>query len=210
MNTDKDFGQTPTTNQITIYDPEGKATEAKAYGNVQVTTPGYRPNTRTKRYRHNFVMTNGGLGDFINHMAVFQYLAEQCPHMQCRLFCMPPFLEVAQWLMEDHEHFIVYRATDAPRVIKPGEIIYDPGQWTKYINATGAHLLDLGFLYYASMDRAMPDYNRLPSLMGYSSGQDWGLPDQYAVMTPGYTANARALPPDTFNHIKEHLLTNRS
>ena len=47
----------------------------------------------------NFVLTKGGLGDYINWMPAFEWLAAENPHIHGRLLIAPPFYDIAKHIM---------------------------------------------------------------------------------------------------------------
>lgn len=179
----------------------------KSFGHALVSGNGYRPDTKLTRYIHNFAINNGGLGDYINYMSAFQFMASEYPQIKGRIFVKQPFLDVAQYILRDYPEWKVYDTEVAPKIIKEGELLHNPGQWHRYLNATGAHLMDLGWKYFLGLDAPLPGWDRLPDLTDYVSGKEWNLPLRYAVVTPGYTSPARAIPAKGFNAICSHLLS---
>jgi len=189
-------------------DPRGELKKARHKGSV-VDESGLFLRKPTKLHRHtfNYFLQGGGLGDYICQMPVFEYMAENMPHVDGRLYARPPFLEVAEYIMKPWPKWKVYNIDDAPKIMQKGEFISSPTKYHKYINPCGAHLMDLGFMYYLNMDRPPQGYGRMPDLTGYCSGKDWGLPKDYAVMTPGYTCLTRATPAWAFNDLCQYLLS---
>ena len=169
----------------------------------------FRPKTRHESVHIHFFLSQGGLGDYINHMPAFQWLAEKCPHLEGRLFVNKPFLEVAEFIMRPYKQWKVINKVLAPKFLKTGDAVVDPVNYKKFINATGAHLLDLGFMFYACHDKPYAGYNRLPSI-NYSKPWRWPElnPDwEYAIFTPGATAQARAVPAKHFNNLVDYTIS---
>ena len=181
------------------------AKKIKTKGHKEVSAFGWRPESKLPIYPANFVLTGGGLGDYICHMTAFKWLAETQPHVEGRLFCAQPFLDVAKYIMKDYEHWSVYDPANVEQVIKKFEMLLTPAQYIKYIDAVGSHLLDLGFKYYAKLDAPPKDYNYMVDLSEYKSGKDWGLPEKYAVLTPGYTTEVRMMRGKYLNELSQYL-----
>lgn len=171
-----------------------------------ISTPGFRPGTQYPSIYMNYVITRGGLGDYINYMSTFLWIAKTQPHIaRARIIVAPPFLEVAQYIMQPYPHFEVL----SPKGFQPdeGELIHNPATYTTYINATGAHLMDMGAKLYAHLDRLPKEHRVMPNLTTYKSMKDWNLPTKYAVLTPGFTAPARVIPGKHLNTLSAYLLS---
>jgi len=82
-------------------------------------------------------------------------------------------------------------------------LIASPNRGEQLLNPTGAHLMDLGFHYYAQTALIPADYNFLPEI-SYRSGKDWGLPEKYAIFTPGATSMNRIFLPNAFNELARY------
>lgn len=183
-----------------------KPEDIRTTGKTKLSGHGFRPGTPHPIYPSNFVLTSGGLGDYICHMPAFEWIAETHPFIHGRLFVSNPFKDVATFIMGKYKHWKVYHPSEGERVIKAREQILNPGKYIKYINATGAHLMDLGAMYYAKLDRLPEAFNRLPDLSAYSSGKDWGLSAPYAVLTPGYTTEVRKMRGKYLNELSRYLV----
>lgn len=164
----------------------------------------FRPKTKYGVHTVNFFLEQGGLGDYICHMPAFEYLAKECPHVHGRIFVAKPFDEIAKHIMKPFKHWSVHIKKDAEKIMQSGEMIISPSKYIKYLNACGAHLLDLGFIYYCNMNVPPAEYNRMTGLTG-AFKHDFDLPEKYAVLTPGATAKARTMPAMGFNALAEYL-----
>lgn len=162
-------------------------------------------NAKSQTMPVNFVFGSGGVGDYINWCASLQYVADRHKHVDARIFVSGLFLEVAQhifghmprWKIIDRQYFRMH--------YEPGTMIAfpKPGQ---LINACGAHLLDLGFMYFCCMDEPHKDYNFIPSI-NYEGPWKWpelGPKSPYAIFTPGATSPVREMPVKAFNEIVQY------
>lgn len=168
----------------------------------------FRPNTKHNSMTINFFLTNGGLGDYINFLPALQWLAEKNPQVVGRIIVTRPFFFIAEFLFKKYERWQVVDREKADKVMKPGEAIVDPMQFKKYISAVGAHLHDLGFMLYCGHDRPYPGYEYLPRI-DYKGTWHWpelNPSGDYAVFTPGATAEARAMPPEHFNNLVNYTI----
>jgi hypothetical protein len=178
---------------------------APPIGETYLNEKYFRPKTKHSVYKVNFFLQQGGLGDYICHMPAFEFLAETQFHLHGRLFVNPPFLDVAKYIMKKYDHWEVHPAKGSEKIMKQGEMILAPANYTKYTSACGAHLLDLGFMYYCNLHTAPPEYNRMPNLEHHFE-HSFELPEKYAVVTPGATAKARTMPANGFNSICDYLI----
>lgn len=164
----------------------------------------FRAGTKFPVRHANFFLSQGGLGDYICQMPVFEFLAEQHPHIHGRIFCNSPFDAVAKHIMNKYGHWTIHQTKDAQKVMKEGEMMFDPLTYRKYVSACGAHLMDAGFMYYANQQRAVDGYRRMPDMKGLD--HPYELPEKYIVLTPGATAKARTMPAKAFNQLTDFVL----
>lgn len=167
---------------------------------VTLPTDYFLEGTEYRRHKVAFVMKGGGLGDYINYMSAFLWLAEKCPQVKGFLYCNPPFLDVARYIMQDFKHWKVRPIEVLPN-IEPG--VHIVRREKQAINATNAHLMDVGFAYFAMHSEPFDGYGFLPEI-NYETPITETLPKPYAVFTPGYTAASRAIPPEAFNEITSY------
>lgn len=176
---------------------------------------GFRKGKRPANVIWNFVFIGGGLGDYINWCAAIYYVAKELPYVQGRLIVKEPFYSVAKHLFANK--FQGWRVIDGGRKdvkLEKNSYIYHPLVDKQLINATGAHLLDLGFMFYTGLNGApKPEYNRLPKI-DYNRAWRWpdlqdpitGRTKRYAVFTPGATTDARAMPAKHFNELVRYTI----
>jgi ADP-heptose:LPS heptosyltransferase len=172
----------------------------------------FRPQTKHEKVRVWFHLINGGIGDYINHMSAFKWLAEKNPHIIGHIVAPSQFFEIAQFIMKPYTHWQVVERSIfnrfARKMLIPGDEILDPSTFKKYIGAPGAHLLDLGFMLYAQLDKPPEGFNFMVDLSHYQPShhefEELDLHMPYAVFTPGYTAESRVFKAEYMNKLLEY------
>lgn len=166
----------------------------------------FRPGSKARSRVCNFLVAAGGIGDYICYMAAIKWVAENVPQVIGRVYCPPHFLDLATHIMQPH--------------LSSGWKVQDKAQLTEKkfksrptfapspqpINATSSHPLDLAFIYYSNTTPPPKEANYYP-VLDLSNIANEACEAPYAVMTPGATTPNRTMPADTFNGIKEHLLS---
>lgn len=178
--------------------------------NVEVRNPHFRKGTFTELKEVIFSMMmpeekTAAMGDMICWMSAIKFVAEQYNYVVGHLIVPPFFMEVAQNLMREYPHWRVH--TKIPERLGNGTQLRQP--LVNPVNATMMHLIDLGAIYFAGMDRLPDDFNFYPELDIEDLELPSGLipPGKFAVMTPGATARTRRMLPSVYNAICDHLIS---
>ncbi len=162
---------------------------------------GMRPGTELRRSPVYFMLNSGGMGDFVNYSAALLWAAENCPWVT-GIVCAPeffrPFLRhvLMPYLCEERGWSIHPTDTvdvdEKSYVLVPDLFIEGKNVSPQLINATGSHLMDLGFMYYVGKERA-PQGVTLPRLSLTSEANPAAPPTlgPYAVFTPGCLTPSR-------------------
>lgn len=164
----------------------------------------FRPKSSMKSIRVNFIVHNGGLGDYIGHMACIEWIARYHPQVEAHLYTSDFFTPLAAYFMEKYPRWTVkpYSSlTDEQvRTVPTFGPHYEP------INGVGCHPIDLAFIYYLNMNPAPPDavYPQISECTPYLTTTL--LPENYAIMCPGIGGDNRELAPETFNAIADALI----
>lgn len=159
-------------------------------------------NTFLEKQNVAFVFMNGGLGDYINFMSSILWIAEANNHVQGILLVREPFKSVAKFILKSYPQFKVWDLTEIKNLPDRTLVCYPKDQ---LITAVGAHLMDLGFMYYAQMSKPPEGYGYLPEI-NYK-GRDFDLPQNFAVFTPGATARARVMYGKYFNELVNYTMS---
>jgi len=150
-----------------------------------------------------FVFGSGGVGDYINWCSAIEYVAKENPHVDGRVFTSSLFIDVVTHLFSKYPRWGVYRREIFNEKYEAGSPVCFPKPSTQLINACGAHLMDLGFMYYACLNPPPPKYAFLPEI-DYEGPWKWPELDpksKYAIFTPGATAGVREMPVKGFDEI---------
>ena len=164
----------------------------------------FRPGSKIREVTVNYVLTEGGIGDFIGALSALEWLARNHPQINGRVYCPDFFVSIAANVLQNYPKWKVQGKKSLSAKKMQSRPTYLP--FLRPINATGCHLVDLGFIYYANINPPPEDgyyYTRLD----LSQIESIELPKaKYAVMTPGATYENRKLPARAFNGIKSYLL----
>lgn len=176
---------------------------------VEITNPNFRPKTKTHMRDFVFDMKMPGaktaaLGDMIAWMSAIVYVAENYNFVAGHLIVPQFFLELAANVMRPYAHWRVYNAI--PERFATGCPLKRPLEHP--LNATGMHLVDLGYVYFAGLNPVPEGAGLYPELdlSKVKPEPAFSVGGPYAVMTPGATAKTRTMPAETFNAITDHLL----
>jgi hypothetical protein len=161
-----------------------------------------------------FIFIDGGLGDYINFMSSVLWAARENPQITGHVTVNEPFRTIAEHILKDYPGFTAHTHDYLKTIYEKYDrvLIHYPKKEQQLINATGAHLMDLGFKYYAQLDRPPKDYGYLPEIKFdtyFDFKTKWpdlaGRP--YAVFTPGATARARVIYGRYFNELVAYTLS---
>lgn len=164
----------------------------------------FRPGSIWHKARTHFLLPSAGLGDLINWVPALEWTAKENFHLDCFFYFKNPFLEVAQFIFKDTPRVQVSHINEFKKYVKDGDAVLDFRNVNQYINATGAHLLDLGFMLFTCSSEPYEGYNRLPQINftdPFTELTIKDMPAPYAVFTPGATTDTRAMPAQAFNEL---------
>jgi len=161
---------------------------------------GFRPGSIIRQTPVQYFFNGGGLGDYINYSAAIVWLSENCPWILGTVFTPSFFVPLLRrilsgklrWQVLPGEQITYDRSICklAPELELNGTNISP-----QLLNATGAHLMDLGFAYYANKNAAPAGWT-LPAL-NFSEEelplQLRKLRGQYVVFTPGGVTPTRTV-----------------
>ncbi len=180
--------------------------EIKVLANPKV----FHPGTELPPQRVVFIFVHGGLGDYINFMSAVLWAAKENPQLIGHITVKQPFRDVAEFLMKPYPNWSVHDHEYLKDIQEKYDkvLIHYPKKEHQLINATGAHLMDLGFMYYAQMSKPPEGFGYLPEI---SYDGPWKWPElrerPYAVFTPGSTARARVIYGRYFNDLVAYTLS---
>lgn len=175
---------------------------AKTTEPIKLNPRFFRPGSSCQSKCVNFVVGDGGIGDYLCYMAAIRWIADNHPQVEGRVYCGEFFIELAENILRGLPRWRVYEKSALTAKKVGSRPTYGP--LFRPINCTGAHPLDLGFIYYANMTTP-EDGNKYPSLdLSAIASEEPERP--YAVMTPGAATPNRTMPAKAFNGIKQHFI----
>ena len=177
---------------------------------VVINKPPFRPGTHISMTEVNLILNAGGIGDYINWVPAIRYAIDHNPHIRGLILTPRYFEELARhWLGQYSPRFTVRVYDDLD---KEGWLERCPSivpNREQYANATGFHLMELGFVYYNQDSRIPADYAKLPEIRGDEADVGkFKIPPNYAVITTMATVENRKLPAGVINEITDHLKQN--
>lgn len=176
---------------------------------------GMREGTKLKPFPANYFFNDGGMGDYINYLSAILWLAKNAPWVHGNLYCPKSFFQFAErvlrqcinWKVIDGESRPFEMRGDSP-IIGPELKVNGENVTPQLINATGAHLMDLGFIYYTNQSKAPPDVMlpRVKLKPEELPRQVAKLKGKYIVFTAGAIVAVRQLRAHHLNPIIEHAV----
>lgn len=194
------------------------ANRIKVFAHTETYGPehGFRSGTKLHPIPTDFFFTDAGLGDFICYSVAILWAAKHCPWV-CGNLRVPRFLiPFMERIMRRHRHWkildgeIPYQSSNETPIIGPNLTDEHGNNLTpQLINATGAHLVDLGFMYYCNMQKAPPEtyYPKLELLPHELLPEVAALKGQYVVFTPGGITSSRTVRGRHLNPLIEYVLS---
>lgn len=183
------------------------------------TAQGFRSRTTLPVAPMVFLLNQGGMGDYINYTSAFAWLAEHCPWIQGTVYSNGYLIEFLELVLKPYP---TWKVRDGSRVEIPwnmsamapeinvgkdqngNDVILNH----QLLNATGAHLVDLGFAYYANISPA-PVEATLPHVTFHKSKvprELRPLEGKYVVFTPGALVTTRMTSGRHINPIIDHCI----
>lgn len=171
--------------------------------------------------RMGFMFINGGAGDYINWIRPIQWLCAEATWIHGTVFVPNYLVEVMQhfigrypnWKIQTYEE--MQKLPQDNQMPLRGPIVLQ----NEALNATGAHLMTCGWVYFTNKERApahadpdglpwhhypkfrQADLDALPLPEAARSLE----PKRYAVITTGVTTPSRHVKPEYWNYVIEHI-----
>lgn len=166
----------------------------------------HKLNPKTKTV--NFVLAKSGLGDILNFLPALNWIAETQPHVNGVIYCN-------DWLELVAKHFFNKFSTWRIRPVEwlAKEVVqrtptYFIDQTRGYVNPAGAHLVDLGFIYFTNQATAPVGFSHLLQFDdSLRKAQITSGVGKYAVITPVATCSNRGMDVFLFDKLKTHTLS---
>jgi len=151
----------------------------------------------------NFILKGYALGDYVCFMSALKWIADTQPHVHGVIWVPEYFGTIAHHIFEKCSTWKVRDLKGIKPLHYQNTPTFIPDTKNTPINAAGAHLVDLGFILFANRAKAPDSHQNYVQLDLIKNKME----DRYAVMTPGWTNELRAMPPSLFDIIKKHLIS---
>lgn len=174
----------------------------------------FRPGTPMFPMKLNFLFMNGGMGDYICWIPAIQWLAERCTWIEGNLIIPKYFRELADYWLQPYTTWRYADYTtlqDIPRFQDtPFRGPVDLAR--ESLNATGAHLMTCGWVYFTNREKAAPGYENYPHIdqaflnrVPTPEGAGALNPKKYVVIAGGMTTNSRRAPEGAWNPVLDFI-----
>lgn len=176
---------------------------AKPAEHVLLNPSIFRSGSKGPMTECNFVVTNGGMGDYIAYLCALEWIAKSHPQVLGRIYCGEYFIPIIENVFKKHRRWKVYpKSLLTEEKVKEGKTL---APHTHYPDRIGMSSLELGYVYFANMNPVPDDGQYYPQLD--FTGYDIDAPSSpYVVMTPYSTNETRTMSPKAFNGIKDWLI----
>lgn len=177
-------------------------------------TWGLRPGTQMHKQDLSCIFINGGCGDYLAWLQSILWLASEATWIRGRLVVPKYFIEIAQYFLKEHpeweiiDHSQLKERKDLDGIPFRGPVVLEQ----QALNATGAHLLTCGWVYFTNKEKAPEGWDSYPQfkqddLDEILAKYGRGIPayGRYAVITTGITTPSRHVPGKCWNYIIEHI-----
>lgn len=174
---------------------------------------GFRPKTPCIPMKMNFVFLNGGMGDYLTWLTPIRWLASEATWIEGTLVGPNYLREIAEYFLKPYPKwsFEVYKSAMDGALTKhpyrgPMELQRES------LNATGAHLITCGWVYFTNKEKAPPGWEHY-SQFKQEDLDRVELPTEahnlnnYAVITTGITTNSRKVPGHYWNPVIDHVIS---
>lgn len=177
---------------------------------------GFRDKIPMYRISMAFLFLNGGMGDYITWMTPIEWLASEAKWIKGTLIIPKYFHEFADYILKPYRErgwsFQDYTTMD--QIPNLNNLAFrGPVQLEREsLNATGAHLLNCGWVYFTNKEKAPPGWDRYPILkqadldrLELPTEALHLQPKKYIVVTTGMTTESRKTPPGAWNYIIDYV-----
>lgn len=189
---------------------------------------GFRSKTPMFSLRMGFVFLNGGGGDYLCWMQPIRWLASEATWIVGVVFVPVYLKEIAEYFLKPYPKWTVQTYLDLKdekiQKLNKTENLALRGPLNlqqESLNATGAHLLTCGWVYFTNKDKGPDTWDSWAGRQGwhyYPPFKQADLdqvelpelaralePKKYVVITTGQTTESRHVPPEYWNHVIEYV-----
>lgn len=175
---------------------------------------GFRPNTTMFPLKLSFLFMNGGMGDYICWIPAIEWLASQATWIEGTIIIPTYFKELADYWLKSYPKWRYADYKTMHDLPKFNDIPFRGPMdlQRESLNATGAHLLTCGWVYFTNKEKAPEGWDRYPIIeqshldtISLPKEADSLNPGKYAVITTGMTTNSRHTPDGAWNDVISHI-----
>lgn len=170
----------------------------------------FRKGTAIRKIRNAFILSGAGMGDFICYMPAILWVAKNCPWIEGYLFCREYFVEFARTVMAQNGFdWEVHPVEKMKQLMPKNVIVVGPGielngkVMHQLFNGCGAHLVDVGFAYFANRLPLSDDEREYPQLEGLKRPH---ASSTHVVFATGGLSPNRTVPGHYWNPIIDWVL----
>jgi len=176
---------------------------------------GFRPNVPMIPLEMNFIFLNGGFGDYFCWLKPIQWLASEATWIKGNLIVPTYLVEIAKYFLKDFPAWRVCEYKNLEQIPKVNDMPFrGPVELQREsLNATGAHLLTCGWVYFCNKEKAPPGWDTYVRFdpadldaVALPESANGLIPKRYAVITTGMTTNSRKPPPGAWNPIIDYVV----
>ena len=180
------------------------------YEKIDMPAWGFREGTPGWPMSMNFIFLNGGMGDYICWMTAIRWLAECATWINGTLVCPNYFIELAEYWLKPYKNWKFKTYNELKDLDKPddtpfrGPVVLQQ----ESLNATGAHLLTCGWVYFTNKEGPPPGWENYSHIVKSDLDKvklPFELPEKFAVITTGVTTNTRKSNSAQWNYIIEYI-----
>lgn len=153
----------------------------------------------------NIVFNAGGLGDALCRMVAVKFLRDTQPHLRLHVYVPDYFLDVAKNLVPDIEIRSFTNIKERSDLVNPKFAGRNTDESAHTLMAT--HLVDQAFHILVDQQVDVKYKNYIPLNLNPISIKQFNLPENYVVITTGFTAEVREMKPQVVNELADYIIS---
>ncbi len=150
----------------------------------------------------NIIFNQGGLGDLICRLVAVKYLSDTQKHLRLHVYIPDYAIDLAKHLVPNVEFHCFSRVKENPKLINQEFAGRNTDESVHTLLAT--HLIDQAFHILVDQQVDIQYKNYLAINPKRIPIKKFNLPENYLVITTGFTANVREMPPTVVNNLADY------
>jgi ADP-heptose:LPS heptosyltransferase len=164
----------------------------------------YRDEKENRRLHINCLFDDGGLGDNICRLTSVKWLFDNQPHLIIHLWVPDYYVDFAKFALKSYSKRLVVRGFSQQR--KFNDKFWGVRTIADRHSSLSTHLIDYNYTMIADYQPEDKDRNYIKLNFKKINTHKFNLPEKYIVLTPSFTAPARALLPEVANEIIDYII----